>query len=500
VLRAVLIQRLAMCGAVISFCPSPSLAETLTDAIALAYQTNPALRAQRAELRTIDEGYVQARAGYGPQVNISAQVGYDDARIDQPAGLFAPASTAGYRAATGSVDLSTVQPVYTAGATTASVRVATANILAARQGLRQAESQLLQNVVTAYVDVRQDRASITILKDEVAALTREFAEIKAKGELGGLSKTDVAQCEARLLSAQAQLNLTIGRLNAANAEYLNFVGQSPGELAPEPGLAGLPTTADEAFDAADRNNPQLQQSIQAERAAREAVNQAKAANGPTVSIKLDAQVQPYEPYLQHQYDRNVTVAAVISKPLFTSGLNNSKGRQTLEEDNRAELQIEATRRGLVQQIAQAWDEWVSTRGAVAIEQKQVAAETVALGGYRVEERAGLRSTIDLLNAELELANTRLSLVQSRHDAYVAQASLLSGMGLLEARFLAPETAIINPQTAFKQIEQRGAPPWESAVAAIDSLGAPSSAQPRLSAPSAGAQRPMATPSLGATDR
>ena len=134
---------------------------------------------------------------------------------------------------------------------------ATAAVIAQRETLREAESELIQSVATAYLDVRRDRETVLVLKDEIAALTNEFAETKARGALGVLTKTDVAQSEARLLSAQAQLNLAQGKLENSNAEYLAAVGQSPGELAPEPALEQVPDKLDDAFNSADQNNPKL---------------------------------------------------------------------------------------------------------------------------------------------------------------------------------------------------------------------------------------------------
>jgi outer membrane protein len=467
--------------------PSIGAAETLLDAITLAYQTNPALRAQRAQLRSTDEGYVQARSGYGPQIGVSGQYGYNNARVES----FLPGHGVNDQASTGTADLTATQPLYTTGATDAAVKGASANVLAAREALRQAEDQLLQNVVTAYMDVRRDRETIQILKDEIVALTGEFNEIKAKGALGAVTKTDVAQSEERLLSAQAQLNLAYGRLNASNAEYLNYVGQSPGELAPEPDLPGLPPAVDQAFEAADHNNPQLLQAVDTERAAREKVNEAKAANGPTVSLKLDANISPYAPYLQGQYDRSVSASVVFSQPLFTSGMNSSKIRQALDDDNRAMLDIENARRG----VAQAWDQMVSTRGALTIEQRQLAVELIAVEGNRIEERVGQRSTIDLLNAELELANARVSLVQSRHDEYVARAALLSAMGLLELRFLTPGAATYDPVASFKKVEKLGSTPIDGVIAKTDAIAAPITPAPRSSTPDAGAERPADMPTL-----
>jgi outer membrane protein len=483
-------RRAALLLFLLAYAPGSCLAASLYDSLMLAYQTDPKLRAQRAELRAVDEGYVQARSGFGPQISVTAQGGYDVSRVQSGPLVFSGGTDTTYRAATGSVDLSLVQPLYTAGATRAQVHAAADSVLAGRQSLRQAESQLLQNVITAYVDVRRDRETIKIIRDEIANLTREFTETKSKGELGELTKTDVAESEARLLSARALLNITEGRLNISNAEYLNAIGENPGELDPEPDLAGVPATVEGAFDAADRNNPQLLGATETEHAARERVNQTKAALGPTVSLKVDAAGAPVEPYLQGQYQRGLTGAVVISQPIFTAGLASSRIREAVDRDDQALLEVEVARRGVVQLVAQAWSQLKATESAVAIEARQVEVQRIAVEGNTVEERVGLRTTIELLNAELELANARIQLVQSRHDAYLARAALLSAMGLLEIRHLVAGGETYDPSSSLKRVERIGAMPWEGAISALDAVGAVRTPQPRLSSPDAGARRPL----------
>lgn len=467
-----------MCACALVCAPSGVRAESLLDAIQLAYASNPALRAQRDATRATDEAYVQARAGYGPQVSISGQVEYQAARVQSPASFFTPAGTASYGATTGSVDLTATQPIYTTGAARAQVRAAQANVFAQREALRQAESQTILNVVSAYMDVLRDRQTIKVLEDEIAILSEEEKEIQAKARLLVVSRTDVAEAEARLLSSKTQLLQAQGRLAASNAEYLDVVGADPGELAPPPDLPGMPATVDAAFEAADHNNPQLLGAIQSEKAARQQVDRAKSAYGPTVSLRADASIGPVEPYLPHQYDRSITGAIVFSQPIFTSGMLASKVREAADDDGRAALNVESARRGVTQLVAQAWSQLVSSRQAIALQQQQVTDEEAAARGNRIEERAGLRTTIDLLNAEQELASTQAGLIQSRHDEYVARAALLSAMGLLEIEQLDPAAQRYRPEAAFKRVEHAGASPVEGMVEFGDAIGAPTTAPPK----------------------
>jgi outer membrane protein len=479
----------AVLGATLILQPFGCPAETLIDAIAMAYQTNPILRAQRAQLRADDESYVQARAGYGPQASVNGQYGYQVARVQQPATIFTLPSTVDYSATTGTADLSLTQPLYTGGAVKAEVEGAAAGVLESRQNLRQAESQLLVKVVTAYVDVRRDRETARLLREEINNLAEDDKETQAKGILGVLSKTDVAQSKARLLAARSQLITAQGKLGVSSAEYLAVVGESPGELEPEPDLPGLPTGADIAFDTANNNSPEILAAIEAEKEARQKVKEAKAANRPKISIRLDAAIAPVEPYLPKPYDKYLSGQVTITQPLFTSGLYASKVRQALEEDNQADLKIEATRRDVTREVASQWEQFVATRDADEVLSEQVKAQEEALKGDHIEERAGLRSTIELLNAEAELNNAKIALVQGRHDAYVASASLLAAMGLLEVRFLDPDAQLYDPVAALKRVQNRILGPWTGLIGKIDGLGGPSSDVPALSAPDAGAARP-----------
>jgi outer membrane protein len=466
--------------------PGVVWADTLFDAIQMAYETNPTLQSQQAKLRATDEEVVQARSGYGPQVNFSGQATDQTAHVNLPAGPFTPATTQTLNSATGQAQLTAAQPLFTNGAVHAQVESARADVGAGRQDLRETEAQLVLNVITAYEDVRRDRQILAVLREEIGDIDGEYQETQARTNLGDLTKTDLAQAEARLVAAQSQLALTSGQLDTSAAEYVNVVGQSPGELQPEPDLPGVPANADQAFDAAEHESPILLGAMQAERAADAKIRAARASFGPNVSLQASAGLAPYETYTPNSYIYGVTVGVVVTQSIFTSGLNSSKVQQAIELDNSAELDVDSARRNVVQLVAKAWDQYISTQNALALQQKQVDLETVAAEGYRVEAKAGMRSTVDLLNAELELASTRIAFLQSRHDEYIAEATLLAAMGRLEARYLLPNAPLYDPTVSAKHVANRYAVPWEGANDAIDAILYPPGAPPAPAVPATAA--------------
>jgi outer membrane protein len=451
-------------GAALTIAPAVARPESLTDAIQMAYASNPGFKSQQATLAATNEGYAQARSNFGPQVSVTGGVEYQTADVTLPPSLFSSQPTNQHLSATTeTADLSLTQPLYTFGRNRARLAEASANILAGRQGVRQAESKLLLSVITAYADVLRDREIVRVVQASIDDLAGISDSITAQGSAGELSKTDVAQAESRLLAAKAQLVQSQTALSLSTASYLATVGQTPGELEPMPDLAGAPDSLDAAFDAAERDSPDLRAAQESERVAHEQIDEAKSAYGPNISLQVDAGVQPYAAYIPNQLERSVTAAVVFKQPIFTSGLNTSVVRQAVDHDSGAELQVEATRRLVIQQVSQAWDQLAEAHNAFVVVSKQLDQEQVAYEGNLEEEKAGLRSTIDLLNAQLELTNTRVSAIQDRHDEYVARATLIAAVGALEADRLTPGPHQPDPIATYGGPKARFGPQWDDAI-------------------------------------
>jgi outer membrane protein len=472
-------------------------AESLADALSLAYQTNPTLQGDRAQLRALNETYVQARAGLRPQASLSVEADFLQSQSTREDLTGHPLPTG-----TGAASLNVSQPLFTGGQVSAQVRATMGDILSGRQKLRQTEANVLQAVVQAYVDVRRDTAALGIAQDNVAVLRKQLDETKARFDVGEITRTDVAQAEARLAGAQAQLSAAQAQLGISRAGYAAQVGQNPGDLAQEPPLPNLPTTLDAASDAANSDNPGVLAADFAERAAAARVSLAKAGYRPTLSLRASA---GYDGYIANQpgvfpsqvagdYTRAITASAVLTQPLFTGGLNSSEIRQALENDNAQRIALDGARRAALQSVTQAWNQLLAARATVTSSQEQVRANEVAYQGAKEEAEVGLRTTLDVLNAEQELESSRLALVNAQHDQYVAGAGVLGAMGQLEARNLIPATPIYDPQTSFRKVRNAWAMPWDGVLEALDSLGGAHDRQrPAGPAPAAPAAAPVTAP-------
>lgn len=464
-------------------------AETLADAVALAYQTNPTLQQQRAVQRATDESVVRARTGFRPTVNAQGSISYSRTDLAVPTTtvvggvLVNGADTNKVGASSAQIQLS--QPLFTGGQATANLSAAEADVLAGREDLRRVEQGVLANVVTAYVDVRRNQETLRIANENVAVLTRQLDESNARFEVGEITRTDVAQSQARLAAAKASQSSAQANLAVARATYAQIVGQNPTDLTPEPSLANvLPTSVEQAFEAAEGSNPAVQAARYAEQAATARVALAKSAYLPTVSagasLGYDAAEVNGNRDQFGQYNRQIAGQLTARVPLFTGGLNASNVRAARERENAARIAVDGAKRTVIQQTSAAWSTLLAARANLVSNEEQVRASRIAFEGVRQEQQVGLRTTLDVLNAQLELANAELALVGARRDEYVASAALLQAMGQLDVNKLATGTTAYDPKASYDRVTHAGWVPWEPVVETIDKLGAPS-AKPQTAA-------------------
>jgi outer membrane protein len=446
-------------------------AETLAEAIAAAYDNNPNLQAQRATQRALDETYVQARSGWRPTLTLQGSGTFTYLRTPESERVRLERGATKLWGNSGAAQFTFTQPIWTGGRTAAAVTAANADVMSGREGLRRLENQLMQAVITAYADVRRDQQALIIRENDVTVLQKQLEESQARFDAGEVTRTDVAQSQTRFAASKSNLASAQAQLASSRATYAALVGHNPGDLEPEPSLAYLmPGNVDEAFDVAERNSPVLRAQMFAEQASRARVAGARADRMPSLVAQgtLRFANGQIDPFLQHQYDTQQTAGLTVTVPMFSGGLTSSRIRQAIERNNADRITVEVQRRSVLQSITTTWNQLLASRANIATTEEQVRAATIAAEGTHEEQRVGLRSTYDVLNAEQELRGAQLSQISAKHDEYVSSAIVLAAMGRLEARNLVPAQRQYDPKANFRRLRLTwGWVPWEEPVGLVD---------------------------------
>jgi outer membrane protein len=430
-------------------------AETLTEALVQTYNTNPTITGQRAQLRTLDEGVAIARAAGRPQLSGTAGVNQDV--------LTTQRGNNNGRNFSAGVDVS--YPLFNGGRVRNSIRAATTRVEAGRANLRATEGDVFTEAVGAYMDVIRDRSIVTLNENQVKVLQTNLQASRDRFEVGDLTRTDVAQSEARLALAQSSLATAQGRLRGSEENYRRVIGNLPDDLQPPPALPPLPANPDEAVDIALANNADLVSIAAQARAAGLDVSVARAERLPTLNAvstgryfnalgTADEAAGVEEGLLQNSTSSaGVGLSARI--PLYQGGLVGARVRQAQALQSQLLEQGVAVERSVVANTRAAFSTYRAALEAIESNQVAVAANTLALEGTRAEQSVGTRNVLDVLNAEQELLNSEVAAVTARRDAYVAGFALLNAMGRAEAEDLGLDGGpLYDPSVNYKRVAGR----------------------------------------------
>ncbi len=430
-------------------------ADTLQEAMASAYLTNPELTAQRAQQRVVDESVSLANSNFRPTLGSQTSFNQDftePGRFDEDDGRQL------------NVGIRLTQDVYTGGANMATLRAADQRVLAGRQNLRGTENRVLLNAVTAYNDVLRDQSLVDLNTNQVKVLEEQLRASRDRFEVGDVTRTDVAQSDARLANARSQRIAALGRLTASREAYRRTVGRAPVDLAAPPVLPTLPGTVEQAIDIAAAENPSLLSARYAEAAARHDVRLAESGRLPTLGVGADIGYQNVQLGSSNANqgftitDFGQSLNATLTVPFYSGGSVSSRIREAKARRSQAVENVVVAERQVTENVRNAWEQIQTARATIEAAQVAVSANELAVEGTQQENLVGSRNILDVLNAQQELLIAQSNLVTARRDEYVASYSLLAALGRVEAGALSLPVETYDPKVYYNSVRGKWAGP------------------------------------------
>jgi outer membrane protein len=414
--------------------------ESLTQALQSAYINNPTLNAQRAALRSTDEGVPQALSGFRPSITGAANVGVTSSggSTFYPSGL----------------SVTIEQPLYLGNRTINGVNIAETAVLAGREALRATEQSTLLQAAQAFMNLVQAQALVNLRRENIDFLGQQVKAAQDRLNVGEGIRTDVAQTEARQAAGQADLNSAIAQLNTAIATYEQVIGHRPKSLgAAKPVDALLPKSLNAALADAMTSHPSILASGYNIDIAEFNVKVSEGALLPTLSVSGT---------LSHSQNANgggtssdsASAVARLSVPIYQGGEAASKVRQSKESLGQRRIELDAARDQVRQAVISAWGTLDAARAQIRAADSQVQAENLLLSGIIEQQKVGQQTTLDVLNAQQEQLTARVSQISAQHDRVIASYSLLAAIGMLNAEKLGLDVPVYDPVQHYTQVRDK----------------------------------------------
>ena len=433
--------------------------ETLAGALGRAYNNTPELNAQRANVRAVDELVPQALAGYRPRISATADVGRAYQETITPSFQTGTGFRTGKRHANDAYSprgaaVTVDQTLFNGFRVENSTRAAESRILGARETLRNTEQTVLLNAATAYMNVLRDTALLNLQKNNVEVLDEQLRQTRDRFKVGEVTRTDVAQSEARQAQARSQASVAEGNLRASIATYRQRVGVEPKKLSPaQPIEKLLPKTIDLAVRISQSEHPAIIGSLHGVDSQQLQVKVVEGELAP--SLTLSGSIgKRWESSSSDSELYNASVIARLTVPIYEGGQVYSRVREAKETLGERRIQVDQQRDVVRQAVVASWSQLVSAKAQIQAALAQVAAAEIALAGVREEAKVGQRTTLDVLNSQQELLNARVALVSAQRDRVVASYNVLASIGRLSGQSLSLKTATYNPTIHYDQVRNK----------------------------------------------
>jgi len=435
-----------LASAVVSTAFQGASAETLESALARAYGNNPTLNAQRANTRATDENVPRAKAGWRPRVTGTADAGL----------TYAESTTAGVtreqvtrpRGAGVTID----QTLFNGNRTSNSVRQAESSTMSARETLRNQEQNTLFDAASAYMNVLRDTAILNLQRNNVEVIEEQLRQTRDRFNVGEVTRTDVAQAEARLAASQSQASLAEATLRTSIGRFRQIIGVEPRSLAPGRPLDRLvPRSIEAALRMSQEEHPAIKAALHLVDAAELQVKITEAELYPTLGVRGSA-TKRYEQQGPDSESFSASVVAQLTVPIYEGGEVYARTRQAKETVGQRRLEADGIREQVRAAVISSWGQYEASRAQITAAEAQVQAAETALAGVREEARVGQRTTLDVLNAQQELLNARVNLITAQRDRVIASYAVVQASGRLNSRYLALRVDHYSPKLHFDQVK------------------------------------------------
>jgi outer membrane protein len=410
------------------------LAVTLSEALLQTYKNNTELNAERENINISKEDLKISKSGYLPSLTISSSKSKED--TDKLT------NRSGASVATKDVDPLTssiiIQQTLIDLGRNAEIKKSEIGINLADAKLIKKEQEILLKAIEAYSGLILANQKFKINQSNLALLERQVETDSARLELGQITLADLSQSEASLASAKAKFIQSKNEITTNKLNYENVIGpiSNLNSLNKNSDInVTLPKTLNSALEISKKSNPDLIISKLEYQQSEKDVLIARSDLSPTAKLSFE---NSRSEDLNSTYDeRNKSILkATVSWPIYSGGKNRASLSKNRNLKNKKKLLLNNALKTNNAIVASAWSTFQTSKSLLNSVKSQVKAAEIANEGIVAEYESGLgRSTLDVIQSNSFLLDSKVSLANSERNYLLAQFELLQSIGLLNSGYL-----------------------------------------------------------------
>jgi len=410
------------------------LAVTLFEALTEAYKNNTDLNAERENINISEEDLKISKGNYLPSVTISGSKSQEDTNK--------LTNRAGVEQSVNDVDPSTqsikIEQTLIDFGRNADVQKNKIGINLASAKLLKKEQEVLLKAIEAYSGLILANEKLKINQSNLNLLERQVETNRARLERGQITLSDLAQSESSLAEAQANFIQSQNEIVSNKLNYENIIGPITDINSLNKNFdinLMIPSNLNDAIDASKKYNPELIiAKLEYEQSEKNVVI-SRSDLSPSAKLSYE---NSRSKDLSSSYDeRNKNILkATITWPLYSGGKNRASLNKSLNLQNRKKLLLNSITKTNNSNVAISWSTLQSSKSLLNSVKSQVKAAEIANEGITVEYESGLgRSTLDVIQSNSILLNSRITLANSERNYLLAQFNVLKSIGLLNSTHL-----------------------------------------------------------------
>jgi outer membrane protein len=396
-----------------------------------AQANDPVFAAARATQQAGKEKLPQGRSLLMPSINLNANTTFNNQSVQYQAFPLS-ALSGNYNYNSNSYGVSLVQPLFRQQ----NWLVYSESELQAAQAelqLKIAEQDLIVRVAQAYFDVLIAQESVGLVGAQKTAISEQLEQAKRNFDVGSATITDTLEAQARYDLTGAQQIAAQNDLEIKRNALQQLINATPGDLAPLGKELKLdppqPADMEKWVDQAQLNSLQLAIAQAAAEIADKEVARNRGGHYPTLDLVANYSTNNMGGSMASD-TTSKSVGVQLNMPLFQGGEVNSKWREAEANRERARQDLENARRNIALQTRQAYLGVVSGVAQVQALQQALTSSVSLLDASKLGHEVGVRTNLDVLNAQQQLFSTRRDLYQAQYNYLLSELRLKQAVGSL----------------------------------------------------------------------